>query len=151
MSRKLTIAIAVLLVLAAFGIYGWKEYHRRNTDLAEVTASFNVHANDLIREFEANDSAATKKYIGKVVAVEGQLKKIDKDEEGFYTMVLGDSSSMSSVRCAIDSAHASDASGLQPLSSVKVKGYFTGYEKDETGLLGSDVKLNRCVVVRNEK
>jgi len=27
-----------------------------------------------------------------------------------------------------------------------VKGYIIGYEKDETGLLGSDVKLNRCVV-----
>ena len=149
MGRKQIIAIAVILILAAGGIYAWKEFNRTNADLSTVKSSFEVTADNLIKDFEVNDTASSAKYLGKVITVKGLIKKIDKDDEGYYTVVLGDTSSMSSVRCAMDSAHSKDATSLTPASSVAIKGFFTGYEKDDTGLLGSDVKLNRCVVVKD--
>jgi hypothetical protein len=148
MSLKRVIIIVVVVAIAGAAYYGYKEYTRKNEDLSEAAATFSVKANELIREFESNDSVSTKKYLGKVIEVEGMTKKIEKDDEGFVTVVLGDSTNMSSVRCAMDSLHRNDASNLAISSSIKVKGYFTGYEKDETGILGSDVKLNRCVIVK---
>jgi hypothetical protein len=35
---------------------------------------------------------------------------------------------------------------LQQGAVITIKGAITGFSKDETGLLGSDVQLNRCVI-----
>ena len=148
MSRKRIIILAILVVMAGAAIYGWNEYHRKNEDLSGVKAAYAVNAVQLIGEFNQNDSAANARYLGKVVAVNGMVKGVEKDDEGKYTVVLGDTADMSSVRCAMDSAHATDATGLRRGQSVQVKGSFTGFKKDDTGLLGSDVELNRAVVVK---
>ncbi|HEX6180394.1 MAG TPA: hypothetical protein VFZ47_04065, partial [Chitinophagaceae bacterium] len=109
MSTKGRIIIAVLLVAAAAGVYAWKEFNRKNKDLTGVTADHSVQAVAWINEFTNNDTAANAKYLGKVVAVEGMVKQVEKDEEGKYTLVLGDTADMSSVRCSMDSTHATDA------------------------------------------
>jgi hypothetical protein len=150
MSAKKIIIVVVLVVAAGAGLYAWKEFNRKNKDLADVQAAHNVQAIALIGEFAANDSTANAKYQGQVVSVQGMVKQVDKDEEGFYTVVLGDTSDMSAVRCAMDSTHATDATSLKRGESVKVKGSLTGYKKDDTGLLGSDVELNRCVIEKNK-
>lgn len=149
MSSKKIIIVAVLIAAAGAAIYGWNEYHRTNEDLAGVQPAYTVEAMQLINEFNQNDSASNARYLGKVVAVSGTVKKVEKDEEGKYTVVLGDTADMSSVRCALDSNHATDATALNRGQSVKVKGSFTGFKKDDTGLLGSDVELNRGVIMKN--
>jgi hypothetical protein len=136
------------MVLAAItaGVFTCREFNRKNRDLSKVNSAFTVEAKELIGEFEKDDVSANKKYLGKVVTVKGSLKKVDKDESGYYTVILGDTAGLSSVFCAMDTTHILDAANLNTISSVSVKGYFIGFEKDETGLLGSDVKLNRCVI-----
>jgi tRNA_anti-like len=79
------------------------------------------------------------------VAVKGMVKSVTKIENTF-TVVMGDTADMSSVRCLIDSMHVEGVSGLQRGATVTIKGALTGFKKDETGLLGSDVELNRCVL-----
>lgn len=146
MSAKKIIVVVVLIAAAGAGLYAWNEFNRKNKDLADVEAAHTVQATALINEFNANDSAANGKYQGKIVSVEGMVKQVDKDEEGYYTVVLGDTTDMPAVRCAMDSTHATGATLLKRGQSVKVKGAFTGFKKDDTGLLGSDVQLNRCVI-----
>jgi len=148
MSRKTTIILAAILIAAALGIYAWREFHRTNEDLTGVKPAYTVDAKTLISEFESSDSAANTKYLGKIVQVSGMVKQVDKDDEGKYTVVLGDTAEMSSVRCAMDSVHAANATSLQRGQSVKVKGAFTGFKKDDTGLLGSDLEMNRAVLVK---
>ena len=148
MSLKRVIIIVVVLAIAGAAYYGYKEFNRKNEDLSGVAAAYTVKGNDLISEFASNDSSSINKYLGKVIAVEGLVKKVEKDHEGFVTVVLGDTTNMSSVRCAMDSLHFREASNLNLFSSISIKGYFTGYEKDETGMLGSDIKLNRCVILK---
>ena len=63
---------------------------------------------------------------------------------GFYSVVLGDTASMSSVRCSIDSVHSNEAAAVKKGSIIAVKGICTGFNADE--LLGSDVILVRSVV-----
>ena len=58
--------------------------------------------------------------------------------------MLGDTASMSSVRCSIDSVHSSEATKVQQGSIIAVKGICSGFNADE--MLGSDVILVRSVV-----
>ncbi|HYE54086.1 MAG TPA: hypothetical protein VD996_04555 [Chitinophagaceae bacterium] len=150
MRTKKIIILVVLLAIAGVGIYAWKEYNRKNEDLSKVKSAHTVQATALISEFTANDTLANTKYLGKVVTVEGMVKQVDRSEEGGCTVVLGDTTDMSSVRCLMDSVHAPAAISLSRSQPVKIKGSFNGFKKDDTGLLGSDVELNRCVIEKNK-
>lgn len=142
--------VLLIIVTVAFGAWqGFREFYRQNKDLGTVNADVKIAATDLIHEYETNDSASNKRYLGKVVEVSGNVKEIKKDD-GNYTIVLGDSSHLSSVRCAIDSTHRADAASLTAGSSVVIRGNCTGFNKDEMGL-GSDVILNFGVVIKNKK
>ena len=139
--------IVMIVLCIGFGIWkGLHEYNRTNADLQNVDPDNKIAATELIREYEANDSTADQKYLGKVIETTGNVKKIEKDEKGYYTVVLGDTANLSSVRCAMDTAHNEDAAHLIAASSVIIRGACTGFNKDEMGL-GSDVILNRCVVI----
>ena len=141
----------LFIIIAGVGLWqGLKEFNRTNKDLANAKADVKISANDLIHEYETNDSASNQKFLGKVVEVEGYMKKIDTDDKGFYTLVLGDTASLSSVRCAIDSTHQKDAANLAVGASMTIRGNCTGFNKDQMGL-GSDVILNRCVIIKNNK
>jgi hypothetical protein len=149
MNRKRMIWFIVIVALAAGGWYGYKQYTRTNKDLASVKADYSLSAALLVKEFETNDSAANKKYLGRVVEVDGNIKEIVKDESGFFTIVLGDAESLASVRCSIDTVYRENAARLSAGSSVTIRGACTGFNKDELGL-GSDVILNRCAIIKKE-
>lgn len=150
MNAKKIIIVVAMLAAAAAGLYAWKEFNRKNKDLSQVQAEHTMQAPALINEFAENDSAANARYQGKIIAVQGMVKQVEKDDEGFYTVVLGDTTVMSAVRCAIDSTQAAGAAVLQRGQTTTIKGALTGYKKDDTGLLGSDVELNRCVIEKNK-
>jgi len=138
------IVLPLLLVLAAIAIYIYKEYNRTHKDTARLKPDYSLEAANLVKEFESDEHASNNKFWDKVILVEGIVKEIIKDDRGFYTLALGDTSSMSSVRCSIDSAHSHEATSVIKGSRVAVKGICSGFNKDE--LLGSDVILVRAVV-----
>jgi len=145
MSRKKLIITIIVLAVAVAGIYGYHEYYRSNRDLGDVQADFSVPATGLIKEFITNETAADNKYRNKVLSVSGMVKGVDSSGN-FYTIEVGDTSDMSSVRCSVDSTHTSQAANLKRGMNVVIKGAMTGFKKDDTGLLGSDIELNRCVI-----
>ena len=147
MSRKKRILLAVLLIIIAAGLYIYQEYNRTNVNVSSVTPEFAVSATELINAFTETDSIAGKKYVGKIISITGMLKNVHQDEQGHYTLSIGDTSSLSSVRCSVDSMYTERASTLRAGMNVVVKGNCTGYNEDE--LLGLDVIVNRCVIEEN--
>lgn len=141
------VVLPLLLILCAAAIYIYKEYHRTHKDTARLKPDYTVSAGDLLKEFAGNEQGSNKKYWDKVIVVNGILKELGKDDRGLYTVALGDTASMSSVRCNIDSLHSAEAALLQEGAQVSVKGICSGYNSDE--LLGSDVILVRSVVNKN--
>lgn len=140
----------LIIILIGLGIWqGLKEYNRTNKDLKNVKADIKISAMDLINEYEKNDSASNKKYLDKVLEVTGIIKEVNTDDKGYFTVVLGDTGTMSSVRCSMDTAYQQHAAKLTAGSSTIVRGACTGFNKDEMGL-GSDVIMNRCVVATNK-
>src|SRR5688572_27811002 len=109
MSGKKRILLAVILIIVAAAFYVYREYNRTNANIAKVKSDFTISAPELIKAFADSSPAASSKYVGKIISVAGLVKNIDKDERGYYTISLGDTSSMSSVRCSIDSMYTAQA------------------------------------------
>ena len=142
--RKLLIgSIAAVVVLT--GLYIWREMNRTVSPLGGKVADYSVNATALISEYTGNENAADQKYQNKILSVNGTIKKVETADSASI-IILGDTTDLSSVRCIMDNSHAQKAGSLQPGTTVTIKGAITGFKKDETGLLGSDVELNRCVV-----
>ena len=139
------VLLSLFVLIAAAAIYIYREYNRTHKDTASLKADFSSGAAELISEFETDEQASNKKYGDKVVRVEGMVKEIVKDGKGHYSLVLGDTASLSGVRCSIDSLHNREAEAVIKGSSIAVKGICSGFNADE--LLGSDVILVRSVVV----
>jgi hypothetical protein len=143
--KKLKIILAiVLVVLIAGGLYAYTEFNRKVKDLKHVKAGFTLDAANLITAFENDEASGNTKFLDKIIAVKGKVKTIEKNDNGYYTVILGDEKMMSSVRCSMDSLHQQDVASIPAGSIITMKGACTGFNKDE--LLGSDVILNRCVV-----
>lgn len=138
------IVLPLLLILGAAAVYIYREYYRTHKDTAKLKPDYTVSAAGLLGEFSNNEEASNRKYWDKVILVKGMVKELVKDDKGFYSVALGDTASMSSVRCSIDSLHSAEAAGLQRGNLVSVKGICSGFNSDE--LLGSDVILVRSVV-----
>lgn len=152
MKRKYLLWGLLIIVLAA-AAYGYKEFNRTRPDSKSLEAGFTVSAEGILKEFADNEKGATKKYSGQelIVAVTGTVKDIKKDEKGYYTLMLGDSSNMSSVQCAMDTLYVADIATIKIAEKITVKGHFTGYNADETGLVGSDIQMNMCVIEKTNK
>ncbi|MBI5856423.1 MAG: hypothetical protein HZB42_02135 [Sphingobacteriales bacterium] len=138
------ILVSLFVIVAAAALYIYKEYNRRHKDTASLKPDYSTEAASFIKEFENNEKAANKKFLDKVIRVEGVVKEVVKDEKGFYTLALGDTASMSSVRCNIDSMHTKEAVAVMKGNKVAIKGICSGFNADE--LLGSDVILVRSVL-----
>jgi hypothetical protein len=132
-------------VVTSAALFSYKEYNRKNESLHKTEADFAVQPEAILSQFANDEKKAHAVYTGKIVFVSGNVKTVDKDNTGFYTIVLGDPASMSSVRCSIDSVDWNKAAAVQKKSTIKLKGICTGYNADEMGL-GADVILNRCVI-----
>lgn len=142
------IAIPLIIIVVA-ALYFYKEYNRTNKNTARLRPDYTVAASSIIKDFETDDSLAAKKYTDKIILVEGIVKEILKDDRGFYSAMLGDTTSMSSVKCSMDSTYNHEALKLQNGTYAKVKGVCAGFNADE--LLGSDVILVRCVIDKKNK
>ena len=147
MKRKYIAWALVLLLLAAF-VYGYMEYNRKRADSKTMEPNFSTEALALLQEFNSNEAASNKKYAGQnvIVAVSGMVKEIMKNEKGHYTILLGDITSLSSVRCSMDTLYSAELSRIQRGSFTTLKGNFNGYKADELGI-GADIELNFCVRV----
>ena len=143
MTRKRMIIGGIVVVIMMTAVYAWYQYNRTVQGLSDVRADYSVNATALINEFVSNEDSANKKYLNKILSVKGTIKSV---ESGEGTVVLGDTADMSGVRCVLDSSAHSTTGLLQRGAVITVKGAITGFNKDETGLLGSDVQLNRCVI-----
>jgi tRNA_anti-like len=143
------ILFAIVAAVIGVAVYGYEEYNRTTKDIETIAPAFNVTSAAMIEEFTKNDSTANAKYIGKTISIDGTIKSIDKDENGFFTIIFGDSITNTSIRCSMDSVHNIEAGAIKEGGQINVKGTCTGFSKDDTGLIGSDIMLNHSCINKN--
>ncbi len=146
MKYKIILLATALIVIAA-GAYFY--VNRKTQSLTDSKTDFKISAVKFLEEYSSDQVLSDKKYLGKVIQVEGNLKEIERDDKGSLTFVLGDLTSMSSVRCSIDTAVVIDESAYPVGTAVSLKGECTGFNADDLGL-GADIVLNRSVIIQNK-
>ena len=146
MKYKIILLASALIVIAA-GAYFY--VNRKTQSLTDSNADFKISAVKFLEEYSSAQVLSDKKYLGKVIQVEGNLKEIERDDKGSLTFVLGDLSSMSSVRCSIDTTVVIDESAYPVGTAVSLKGECTGFNADDLGL-GADIVLNGAVIIHNK-
>lgn len=149
MKRKTILRLFVIALVAASvaALYAYREYNRKGPDMSETKADHILKGSDLINAFVADEKASNAKFLDKVIEVTGTLKALDKDDNGMFTVVIGETASMYAIRGSMDSAHNQDAAQLKTGGTVTLVGVCTGYNSDE--LLGSDVLLGRCAIKKH--
>jgi hypothetical protein len=143
MKKKIILSVLTVLALGA-GLYGYTEYNRTHEDLSRREAQISITAPELIAAFEKDTALFQKQYTDKIIAVNGVVKRIDREKTGAI-ISLGEEGTLSAVQCSMDSAHNEQHQTLKEGSLVNIKGVCTGGRSEE--LFGTDVILNRCVIV----
>lgn len=135
--------LLVLGFLSLVALYGLKEYFRTNKDLLDEKPVAELRAPALIEAFATNPAQSNHWYRNKVVAVLGNVRSVQQEGNPVVDS-LGDAGQMSSVQCSMNSAHVEAYKTVAVGQQIKLKGLCTGAITDD--LLGTDIKLSRCIV-----
>lgn len=133
------ISIALFLILTIAGVViAYYLYNLEPTDMSRVKPDYILSSEALLKEFEENESDASKKYINKVVEVTGEISSIISGENNSLNVSLKTGSNISSVICTF--ASKDDLEGYQPGQEISIRGECSGYLMD--------VLINRCRVIK---
>lgn len=133
---KIVLLSAFILALTGImmGVYMYNKPHK---DIRSVKPDYVIKAEDLQKEFGANESAASAKYLNKIVEVTGTITYINANEEKILSITLKTGDQISSVICS--PGETIKPGKLTPGRNVTVRGEMSGYLMD--------VVLNNCVII----
>lgn len=138
MMKKIVLAAGAVLLLGIVAVvYVFNKPHASVTDPA-----YFVDATELIAEFEEDESAADKKYVGKALQVTGRITDVIEKDNSFV-ILLGDSISVSRVSCTLQNSDNGIAYGIRKDDLLSVRGICSGR------LL--DVVLTDCIILKNNE
>ena len=130
MKTWMKIALGLLIIGIIGLIYVYKYvYNKPHLDVENTKAEFSMKAQDLYNEFKQNKDASGLKYNGKVIEIEGSLKKIEQTDSltvavfSYEEGMFGDQG----VRCTFLPGQVAKAKSLGEGTIVKLKGYCTGF------------------------
>lgn len=139
MGSKKLIGLVVLVLVTAASVYIYNEYNRKPADLTDVKPAFNLSATDIVKEFETDEPAANKKYLGKIIQVTGTMASAGYQHDTLVSIILGEG--LHNVSCELDKRHfIKTLVQQQEANSITIKGICTGYLMD--------VEMNRCIIVK---
>ena len=107
----------------AFGAYMYNKPHK---NIARTQPDYSLTATEVYREFDENELLANERYLNKVIAVKGELSKIEINEKGDPVLVLETGSALGGVRCTMETGQAQQIATLQEGGEVQVKAICTG-------------------------
>lgn len=114
-------------------------YNKPHKDIAAAQIDYQISLSVLFDEFAENPEDASIKYSEKVIAIEGEMKNLEKTETSIQLFVIDDNG-----RLAICEMLEFDDTNFLEGSDVKVKGLFIGYDDD---LLGPEIKIKKCTIL----
>jgi hypothetical protein len=122
--------IGIIIILLTGVIIVWYIFTEKFIDTAEHQSDFTVNSMDFIKEFQLNDSAANKKYIEKIVTVNGTVSEIEVADTSVNIKFI-DSTSGDYVIFAFQQQHLNDAKTLQEGKQASIKGSCSGGARSE--------------------
>ena len=114
------------LVLFMVGIiWVWYILTENYSDTSKIAPAYTVNALDLIHEFERNDSLANKKYVEKMMVVNGEVSEVE-GVDSTVNIKMADSTSGSYVIFAFQQQDKGLAEKIKVGEKVSIKGSCSG-------------------------
>lgn len=144
MNKKLKIFLFVITAILLSAILVWKFVNKETEDFANQKPVQTFTFQQIMDKATA-DSNAINQLKDILVAVNGQIKTITKDEKS-VTVELGDTTSMSSITCQFDNRHLSELNSVIEGNQISVKGKITGFSIDTELGLGNTIEMKSCIL-----
>jgi hypothetical protein len=141
--------LRIALILAGLGLISaalvWKFYvNKPHEDIENASPAYSISVNEIWGKYNVNLQKADSMYTGKVIEITGSFSRTDKTDSLVYAVFVMEADSMfgdKSVRCEMLPKYNEEASMLAGGSTVKVKGFCTGFDQ-------TDIKFNKCSIVK---
>lgn len=130
-----TVLIALLVIIAISSAVVYKMWNKKHRDVADEKG-MEITAVQLVKDYQASEAEANKKYLDKAIQVNGSIAKIEKNQDGNTTVLLSSEDPFSGVYCTLKESNIS----LKENSAVVIKGLCSG--------MLSDVRLREAVVIK---
>src|SRR5688572_20899615 len=107
MKRRTIILIALLVIIGAGGLYAWREYDRPVAGADAMTATETTSAAELLKAFQSDETAATKRYVGsseQAVLVSGTIRVVEPSDDGKVNVILETGDALAGVVCEFNEA-----------------------------------------------
>jgi hypothetical protein len=116
-------------------------YNKKHTDTAKAKPDFVITATVLQKEFEDNETAASSRYINKILEVSGTIASVAQADSSNLNISLKTGNDMSSVICTFHSRKNNPRFNLG--DEITLRGECSGFLMD--------VLLNNCAIVPTRK
>ena len=140
---KRAVLVGFIILLAGIGLVCYI-FTEKFKDIATTNADYTVNAMDLINEFRQNDSLANKKYVEKILVINGT---VFEKEAADTTMNIKftDTTSGAYIICAFQQQHLSEVKNIKEGDLVSIKGSCSGGAYSEI-LETEYITLKRCAL-----
>lgn len=121
--KKISLLFIVMLVV---GFIGYKYVYHSHKDISNTSSDFSLTVNQMVSEYTSNENNANKKYLDKVISIQGKVSQVDSATK---TMVIDNKATLLFIE--IPNVKVGD--------NVQIKGRFLGYDE-----LLEELKLDQC-------
>lgn len=139
MKKPVWIALIFVFVLGLAGLLvGLYLYNLPQKDLNKVKPDYVITAVDLLKEFGADETAATEKYVDKILEITGSIALVKTVDGRVRSITLNTGNELSSVIC--DLHNDADPDDIGAAGPITIRGELSG--------MLMDILLNNCVIVK---
>ena len=118
--------------------------NEKHADTLSTSADYTISAADLIKEFQASDSAANKKYREKILAVNGTISTLENPNDSTANIKFSDSTGSYAI-FSFEGESVPEVKKLKAGDNVSLKGSCSGGMFSE--ILGIEsITFKRCVL-----
>jgi hypothetical protein len=141
-SKTFRISAGLVLLLIIGGIsYGLLQFNKKHSNLNKVKPEFVLGSADLYSEFDKDETAATAKFINKVIEVSGNVAELEfGSSDSTLSITLRPDDKFSGVICTFPSIKNQASVNVKKGDQISVRGECSG--------MMMDVLLNNCVIVK---
>lgn len=137
------------LILAAIGLVAavlvWKFYvNKPHDDIEKATPAYSMSTEEIWGKYNADRKTADSLYNNRVIEINGNLSRIDKNDSlvsAIFVMAADSMFGDKTIACQMYKKHNDEAGALTVGTKVKIKGVCIGY--DDT-----DIKFNKCSIIK---
>ena len=130
----LFIVLVVALITILTALIG---FNKKHADTAKVRPDFVITATTLQKEFEDNETAASARYINKIIEVSGIIASTSLSDSAHLNISLKTGSDISSGNCVFPAI--GDLSKFKPGDEITLRGECSGFLMD--------VLLKNCAII----